>query len=230
MTRRSLTVGTLLAAAILAAGCQAMHETPPSAHSGGTGVRAGVPAARLPHSLPAKSPSRPPGIAAQSPRPPTEYSGFSLVVRTGAGTIEAPIAPLSVDLGSDGTAAPIDPPHGTAQQWRTAAWIEQSSYPTAAATGGPSYIYGHACHHHVCSFTRLRDATTGNTVTVDTPASLLTYRICATGRSSKTGNLQVPPCGAHPVNLVLVTCEYEQGDRSTHNLVVAAHLVSSRRR
>ncbi len=202
----------------------------PSVHSEATQAPSPVPVARQPHTARAASSSQAATTAARSPLSLTPYDGFSLVVDTSAGNIEAPIAPLGVDVGSDGTAAPIDPPHDTAQQWRTAAWIEQSAYPTAAATGGPSYIYGHACHHHVCSFTQLRDAATGNTVTVDTPASLLTYRICATGRSSKTGNLQVPTCGAEPVNLVLVTCEYEQGDQSTHNLVVAAQLVSSRNR
>ncbi len=250
MTRYRLFVGTLLAAAVLAAGCQAMPETTrsvapvgsvqseatqvhasvPAVRSDATQVGAPVPAAQQPRTAPATSSSQQRSTTAPSSRPLTPYDGFSLVVRTGVGTIEAPIAPLSVDVGSDGTTAPIDPPHDTAQQWRTAAWIEQSAYPTADATGGPSYIYGHACHHHVCSFTRLRDATPGDIVTVDTPASLLTYRICATGRSSKTGNLQVPACGGDPVNLVLVTCEYEQGDQSTHNLVVAAQLVSSRSR
>lgn len=235
MTRYRLSVGTLLAAA-LATGCQTAPETTRSAppvsavQSDATQVPSPASAARHPDTAPAASSGQPRTTAAWSPRPPDPYDGFSLVVRTSGGDIEAPIAPLSVDLGSDGTAAPIDPPHDTAQQWRTAAWIEQSAYPTAAVTGGASYIYGHACHHHVCSFTRLRDATTGNTVTVDTRASLLTYRICATGRSSKGGNLEVPACGADSVDLVLVTCEYEQGDQSTHNLVVAAQLVSSRSR
>lgn len=243
MTRYRPSIGTLLAAAILATGCRAIPETTRSVQSvqsmtsvptDVSQVRAPVPAARQPRTVgkgravTSSSPLR--SAAAQSTSPPASYNGFSLVVRTSAGNIEAPIAALSVELETDGTAAPIDPPHDTAQQWRTAAWIEQSAYPTAAATGGPSYIYGHACHHHVCSFTHLRNATTGDAVTVDTPASLLTYRICATGRSAKNGNLQVPTCGAEPVDLVLVTCEYEQGDQSTHNLVVAAQLVSSRNR
>lgn len=146
-------------------------------------------------------------------------------MRASGGDIDAPVTPLSVDVRADGTAEKIDPPHGNAQQWLTAAWIEQSPFPGASA-GGPSFIYGHACHHHVCSFTRLRDAQVGDAITVSTPARVLTYRLCATGSSAKSGNLGVPSCDGADVDLVLVTCEYEQGDRSTHNLVVSATLMT----
>ena len=157
-------------------------------------------------------------------RSPDLSGGFVLTVRTSRGEIRAPVAALSVPVRADGTADPIDPPHGDAQQWRTAAWIEQSSFPGASA-GGASFIYGHACHHHVCSFTRLRDAQVGDPITVITPSSVLIYRLCATGRSAKTGNLAVPSCDGVGVDLVLVTCEYEQGDQSSNDLVVAATLV-----
>ena len=164
--------------------------------------------------------------ATDNPPPPDTPGTFTLTVSTGSGDIQAAVAPLSVDLHSDGTAEPIDPPHGTAAQWLTAAWIRQSTYPAAGARG-TTYVYGHACHHHVCSFTRLRDAQVGNAITVTTPHSVLNYRICDTARSAKSGDLAVPSCGSADVNLVLVTCEYEQGDQSTHNLVVAATFVTS---
>lgn len=78
----------------------------------------------------------------------------------------------------------------------------------------------------MCSFTRLRDAQVGNAIAVTTPSRVLYYRLCATGSSAKSGNLAVPSCDGADADLVLVTCEYEQGDQSTHNLVVAATLVS----
>jgi cell division protein FtsZ len=47
-----------------------------------------------------------------------------------------------------------------------------------AASHGTSYVYGHACHHHVCSFTRLKDTSVGDQVTV-------------IGRASTNDNLAV---------------------------------------
>jgi LPXTG-site transpeptidase (sortase) family protein len=132
---------------------------------------------------------------------------------------------LRATLHSDGTAEPIDPPHGTAQQWNTAAWIEQSAYPAAPAHGA-SYIYGHACHYHVCPFSRLADAAVGDAITVQVPAQVLTYRVCARGLSSKDHNLVVPACSRSSADLVLVTCQYEHGDSSTENLVVVASLAA----
>ncbi len=125
----------------------------------------------------------------------------------------------------DGTADPIDPPHATAQEWQTAAWITQSAYPSAPSTG-TTYIYGHACHYHVCSFTSLYNARVGDAIAVAIPSQQLGYRVCATGSSPKSGNLRVPRCASGSPDLVLVTCEYEEGDTSTSNLVVAAILTA----
>lgn len=150
---------------------------------------------------------------------------FWLTVRTTQGEIQTAVAALRATLRSDGTAEPIDPPHDNAQQWNTAAWIEQSAYPAAPAHG-PSYIYGHACHYHICSFSRLRDAVVGDTITIQTTPHLLTYRVCASGLSPKAGNLVVPACNQSSADLVLVTCQYEHGDTSTNNLVVVANLAA----
>jgi sortase (surface protein transpeptidase) len=130
---------------------------------------------------------------------------------------------MPATVRSNGTADPIDPPHETAQEWLTAVWLTQSAYPSAPSTG-TSYVYGHACHYHVCSFTALRNVRVGDPMTVTVPSRKLTYRVCAIGRSPKSGNLQVPRCANGLPDLVLVTCEYEQGDTSTSNLVVAANL------
>jgi LPXTG-site transpeptidase (sortase) family protein len=146
---------------------------------------------------------------------------------TDDGTISAPIAPLPAVMHSDGTAEPVDPPHDTDQQWRTVAWITQSAFPSAPSTG-TSFIYGHACHYHICAFTTLNDAGVGNGITVRTANNVLSYRICATGVSPKSSNLVVPHCANGPADLVLVTCEYEQGDTSTNNFVVAATLTGAK--
>lgn len=148
---------------------------------------------------------------------------FALVVHTSRGDISALVNPLSATIRSDGSAEAIDPPHGNARQWDTAAWIEQSAYP-ATPPSGPSYIYGHACHYHLCPFTRLRDVQVGDAVTVQSAASPIRYRVCAVGVSSKAGNLVVPTCGSS-ADLVLVTCRFERGDTSTDNLVVVATVI-----
>jgi LPXTG-site transpeptidase (sortase) family protein len=120
---------------------------------------------------------------------------------------------------------PVDPPHQTAAQWDTAAWVQQSAYPSAHSRG-TSYIYGHACHHHECSFTRLKDARVGDRVVAATSRARLTYQIKRTGLSPKSATA-LPSWAADstvPNRLVLVTCAYEQGDTSTDNIVVVAQL------
>ncbi|MDQ6937418.1 MAG: sortase [Actinomycetota bacterium] len=148
---------------------------------------------------------------------------------TSRGDIPAPVARFSATIHSDGTADPIDPSHANARDWATAAWIEQSAYPASPARAA-SYIYGHACHHHQCSFTHLSDAAVGDAITVTTSPSVLRYRVCASGLSPKTGNLVIPQCQPASVDLVLVTCAYEQGDTSTDNLIVVATLIGATNR
>ena len=106
--------------------------------------------------------------------------------------------------------------------------MKQSSYP-AARSHGTSYVYGHACHYHLCPFTRLKDVTVGDQVTVTTAAGTLTYRIDRVGLSPKTAR-SLPSWASDssvPNRLVLVTCAYEQGDTSTDNIVVMARLQSA---
>jgi LPXTG-site transpeptidase (sortase) family protein len=120
---------------------------------------------------------------------------------------------------------PVDPPHDTAQEWNTAAWIIQSAYP-ARQTRGTTYVYGHACHHHVCAFTELNEARPGDLVHVATPVSELAYRITRVGTAPKSAR-SLPAWAADITvadRLVLVTCNYEQGDTSTDNLIAVAAL------
>jgi hypothetical protein len=164
------------------------------------------------------------------PTPPTTNSArlagagaFRLTVQTDAGEISADVSPMSVASNQ-----PVDPPHNTAAQWNTAVWVRQSSYPSAHSAG-TTYVYGHACHHHVCSFTNLKDADLGGQVTVATAASTLVYRIVRMGLSPKSA-ISLPLWASDssvPNRLVLVTCAYEQGDTSTENLVVVAQLQRS---
>lgn len=121
---------------------------------------------------------------------------------------------------------PVDPPHGTAAQWNTAAWIRESSYPSKSAAG-TTYIYGHACHHHVCPFTNLSDSAVGDPVVVSTTAGTMKYRIDRIGLSPKSAK-SLPSWASDstvPNRVVLVTCAYEEGDLSTQNIVVVARLV-----
>ncbi len=174
---------------------------------------------------PATSPPTPPATAAATPSktaaapaPSANADSFSLVVRTQSGDIAAQVESISVASNQ-----PVDAPHNTAAQWNTAVWVKQSSYPSAASNG-TSYVYGHACHHHVCAFTQLKNAGVGDQVTVTTPAASLIYRIARVGLAPKAAS-SLPSWASDstvPNRLVLVTCAFEQGDTSTENLVVVA--------
>jgi LPXTG-site transpeptidase (sortase) family protein len=136
-------------------------------------------------------------------------------VHTRSGTITANVDPISVASNQ-----PVDPP-----QWDTAVWVRQSSYPSAASNG-TSYIYGHACHHHVCPFTRLSNTHAGDTINLTTATGTLTYLIKQTGLSPKDTS-SLPSWASDstvPRRIVLVTCAYEQGDISTNNFIVDAYL------
>ncbi len=204
-------------------GCQTVTatETSPIPHSSsepagrtgaGTSARSGGPSRNVSGSL-----------------SPSDRGPFELLVSTARTIIRAPVAPLPAVVHAGGSAEPIDPPHDSAQDWLTAAWIIQSAYPSAPSAG-TSYIYGHACHYHVCAFTMLNAARAGDAITVTTSAGELSYQVCAIGVSPKSGNLIVPRCTKTAPDLVLVTCEYEQGDTSTSNIVVAAALTAANAR
>lgn len=212
-----LAVASLAALGLFVTGCAASHIEPPP-------------------TTPAMNSSAPTVVEPQSTTPPTNRpmhhhrshasSGrFRLMIHTPAVTIDAAVAPLSVESHQ-----PVDPPHHTAKQWLTAAWISESTFPDLPKRG-TSYIYGHACHYHVCSFTKLKDARLGGTVRITTRSDELTYRIDRIGLSPKTAST-LPPWASDstvPDRVVLVTCNYERGDTSLNNLVVEAHLVDRRR-
>jgi hypothetical protein len=122
-------------------------------------------------------PAAPPNEAAPAP---SADGGFALVVKTRSGDISANVSSISVASNE-----PVDPPHDTAEQWNTAAWVKQSSYPSAPSNGTSS-VYGHACHYHVCPFTWLKDANVGDHVTVRTASRTLMHRIEKIGLSPKT--------------------------------------------
>jgi len=137
-----------------------------------------------------------------------------------SGTISTTVAPISV-----GSHEVVDPPHDTAQQWNTATWVEESTYPMTPAKG-TSYVYGHACHYHVCPFTNLKNAQLGDQVRVTVSGGVRVYTIVQTGLSPKSAT-SLPPWAADstiPNRIVLVTCAFEQGDTSTDNIIVVARL------
>jgi LPXTG-site transpeptidase (sortase) family protein len=146
-----------------------------------------------------------------------------LVIHTATVTINAAVAPLSV-----ASYQPVDPPHNTAQQWATAAWIVESAFPTRSSRG-TSYIYGHACNYHVCPFTNLKDTKVGDRVQITTSTGSVTYQIDRIGLSSKAAK-SLPAWASDstvPGRLVLVTCSHEYGDWGLDNIVVTAHLAAS---
>ena len=102
----------------------------------------------------------------------------------------------------------------------------QAAYPADTSTG-TTYIYGHACHHHTCSFTNLYRAAVGDPVMITTPAATLTYRITRIGTSPKNASALPDWSSDSTVHnrVVLVTCQFEQGDTSVNNLVIVAQLL-----
>jgi hypothetical protein len=155
---------------------------------------------------------------------PANPRGFALNVETAAGDLPAQVAPISV-----ASHQLVDPPHDTAQQWDTAAWVVQAAYPAVPSTG-TTYVYGRACHHHICPFTNLKTAAVGDPVVVTTPTGTLTYAVLRVGLSPKTAN-SLPNWASDSTiknRVVLVTCEFENGDTSTNNIVIVAELTSSK--
>jgi LPXTG-site transpeptidase (sortase) family protein len=217
--RRGLPVGPLLVLTILAAACGSPTRHPASIPSAQPPAASASNSTSITHSPPTGTAQ---STAAAAPRP-ADPAGFALVVKTDAGNLPAQVAPMSV-----ASRQLVDPPHDTPQQWDTAAWIVQAAYPAVHSTG-TTYIYGHACHHHICPFTDLKQAKLGDPVLVTTATATLTYLIQRIGLSPKSAS-SLPDWASDSTvknRLVLVTCEFENGDTSTNNIVIGAHLSSS---
>ncbi len=176
-----------------------------------------------PHPSPLST--RTPAAPAPTPSPPpVEERTFSLVVKTGAGDLPAQVAPLSVKSHQL-----VDPPHETAAEWNTAAWIVQAAYPTVSSTG-TTYVYGHACRDIECPFTHLEQTAPGDSVVVTTAEGTLTYVVKRTGLSSKTAS-SLPLWASDSTvsdRLVLVSCQIRDDELTPFNVVVEAELSSTR--
>jgi LPXTG-site transpeptidase (sortase) family protein len=157
---------------------------------------------------------------AGTPEPGIREGAFSLAIKMQTGQISADVEPISVESNET-----VDPPHSTNKEWKTAAWVQQSTFPTDGDQG-TSYVYGHACHYHVCAFTTLKNARVGDKVTVDAISGQQDYVVSKVGLSPKSAK-SLPSWASDstvPNRLVLVTCAFEQGDDSTENIVVVAKL------
>lgn len=148
-----------------------------------------------------------------------------LVIKTAKGRVllQTAIGQQAAPINPDGTWGKMDPPY-----WNRAVWETQSVMP-AYPSPGTSAIYGHACHHHVCSFDKLATVQKGDTATLTTPSGVLTYRVDAPGQYPKEGSGSLGSKHSVANELMLVTCAYEQGDESLNNLVVTAKLVAAER-
>jgi hypothetical protein len=119
--------------------------------------------------------------------------------------------------------APVDPP-----VWNHAVWVRyRPLVPPTDTTRGTSYVYGHACHHHVCAFTALAGAARGGWIVVRSGAATVRYRITNTSADypkSGPGSLAARTGGVAnrgiTHRIVLVTCAYDRGDVSLSNFVV----------
>jgi hypothetical protein len=162
-----------------------------------------------------------PNLSKSGRRPHESFGPFRLVVHTVSDTIDVGVAPFNV-----GSYQLVDPPHNTARQWDTAAWIAQSTFPTRPSRG-TAYIYGHACQYIVCSFNNLKDTRVGDTAQITVRGAKLNYQVDRIGLSPKSAS-SLPEWASDstvPNRIVLVTCSYERDGASPDNLVVIAHLV-----
>jgi LPXTG-site transpeptidase (sortase) family protein len=226
--RKSIIAAVVGAAVLATAAC-----TTASGADGGSGSphsvvspsRTSTQPANSPASTTPKAPKTPTppatdGPIAGTPEPGIRLGSFSLDITTQSGPISAGVEPISVDSGET-----VDPPHSTNKEWKTAAWVQQSTFPTDGDQG-TSYVYGHACHYHVCSFTNLKNVRVGDQVTVKAISGQLNYVVSRVGLSPKAAK-SLPSWASDstvPNRLVLVTCAFEQGDNSTENIVVVAKL------
>lgn len=203
-----------------AAGLVAAAFTAGDSRPGNTG-RAASPTAPSSTTVPVRPPTR-----AAPPRPRSSSSAsspFTLAVTMRSGQISTKVDAISVASNE-----PVDPPHDTAAEWNTAAWVKQSTHPSTPAKG-TTYVYGHACHYHVCPFTHLDDARVGDLARVTTTSGTSTYQVERIGLSPKSAT-SLPPWASDstvPNRLVLVTCAFEHDDTSTSNIVVVARLIRS---
>jgi hypothetical protein len=155
-------------------------------------------------------------------------TAFTISLETDAGAVRARVAPIRVASGE-----PVQPPEGSPAQWNTAVWVQASAYPSATAHA-TTYVYGHACHHHLCPFTPIQRRAgggftvhAGDRIVVTTSTAQIVYavtRVAAVPKTAATLPLWVGD-GSVPNRLVLVTCEYEDGDQSLNDIVVVARPV-----
>jgi hypothetical protein len=195
------------------------HGATPPANDGPPGANGAVAAGRRPTG---PGSAAGPNLSGAGRRSHESTGPFRLVIHTLADTIDVGVAPFSV-----GSYQLVDPPHSTAREWNTAAWIVQSTYPTQPSRG-TSYIYGHACQYIVCSFNNLKNAQVGDKAQITTHGVRLNYQVDRIGLSPKTAS-SLPEWASDstvPDRIVLVTCSYERDGASPDNLVVIAHLLN----
>jgi hypothetical protein len=170
-----------------------------------------------------------PAAAVNQPAPTARSHGspIRLVVRAADGrtVLNSTVGVVDPKRVTGGGYAPIDPP-----AWDQAVWVRYRPLVAPDDTSdGTSYVYGHACHHHVCAFTRLDQVRPGASIVVDAGARSTRYVVTRTSAAyPKSGprSLANRTSGVADRSianrLVLITCAYETGDVSLNNFVVVA--------
>ena len=176
----------------------------------------------------AATPSEPAAAPHTAPAPPvtTPRGPVRLTVRNPGGrqlvnTLVGRVDPVRTGGGYQ----PIDPP-----AWNQAVWVRYRPLVRPTDTrSGTSYIYGHACHHHVCAFTDLAHVRPGARVTVTSGSVRTSYHVVRAsagfpkhGPGSLADRTGAIADRSIPRRIVLITCAYEHGDVSLNNFVVVA--------
>lgn len=175
---------------------------------------------------------------------PADTSSLRVYIKTKQGTVlpspspTSCAAPVQIGVMDVPSYAMVTPPEPAGHNWcDTSVRIKASAYPSSPSTG-TTYVYGHACAHHVCPFTDIRllpgggySVQPGDQVVAETSTGVLTLRVCRVYSSPKDGPFKEPNCGGQSIDLVIIACEYEPGTTYDNgmNVVVAATLVASKK-
>ena len=155
---------------------------------------------------------------------PSEPTWLIITTPHGKVVLQTPIDPLAAPINPDNTWGKMDP-----LAWNRAVWETQSAKP-GYPSPGTSAIYGHKCHHHVCSFDELTKVRKGYLIKLVTLTGVLTYRADGSAQYPKEGEGTLSSKHSVHNELMLVTCAYERGDESLNNLVVTGSLVAATKR
>lgn len=165
------------------------------------------PASSAPERHSAPRPRRP--ASSHGPALPLHISVRDAVRRRTV--VSAPVDPIDAAVGTG-----IFPPvWGRAVYWT-------GSHRPASPSRGTTIVYAHACTHHICPFTNLHAARTGDSIRVATSRGSFEYRIT---RILSLPKINLAAFSFSGYDIALVTCELPGEGSELDNRLVLGTLV-----